>query len=586
MAAGPTGRTGPALEWRDVKIAYRTARDASGEIVAVDGVSLAVEPGGTVGIAGESGCGKSTLALSVLRLLPRNAEITGAIELAGEDITTMRWGRLRAVRWTEASIVFQGAMHSLNPVRTVGRQIAEALELHGTVSTSKGGRPPLDPPHAPRADMAASKQARDARVQELLALVELPAARAQSYPHELSGGQKQRVMIAMALACDPDVIIADEPTTALDVVIQAQVLDVLSGLVRDRNLTLLMISHDLSVLAAVCQRIVVMRDGKIVEEGPAAQVISQPQHPHTKELAAAFPVIGDPASRLKVGRAVDSAEARGALARADSDQSAGPVLQVEDVVVDFHARGRHTRAVDHVSMECHAGEIVALVGQSGSGKTTLARTILGLQQPTSGLISYEGRPMPTDRAGLKAYRRKVQFVLQDPSASLNPKHSVYEAVAEGIRIHRLPGDERDRVATALTQAELTPPERYLSAIPQELSGGQRQRVVIAGALALEPSYLVADEPVASLDASVRGEILALLLRLKHDLGLGALVITHDLGLAWNIADRVLVMHQGRIVESGPVEQVLLEPQHDYTRTLLSVVPSKLGQSETATRGDG
>jgi peptide/nickel transport system ATP-binding protein len=548
---------GPALAWRDVKIAYRTARHASGELVAVDGVSLAVEPGGTVGIAGESGCGKSTLALSVLRLLPRNAEISGAIELGGEDITTMRWGRLRAVRWTEASIVFQGAMHSLNPVRTVGRQIAEALELHGM----------------------SSAKTRDARVRELLALVELPAARAQSYPHELSGGQKQRVMIAMALACDPDVIIADEPTTALDVVIQAQVLDVLSGLVRDRNLTLLMISHDLSVLAAVCERIVVMRDGKIVEEGPAGQVIANPQHPHTKELAAAFPVIGDQASRLKVGRATASTEPRGAMARADSDQSAGPVLQVEDVVVDFHARGRHTRAVDQVSMECHAGEIVALVGQSGSGKTTLARTILGLQRPTSGRISYEGKPMPSDRAGLKAYRRKVQFVLQDPSASLNPKHSVYEAVAEGIRIHRLPGDERDRVATALTQAELTPPERYLSAIPQELSGGQRQRVVIAGALALEPSYLVADEPVASLDASVRGEILALMLRLKHDLGLGALVITHDLGLAWNIADRVLVMHRGQIVESGPVEQVLLDPQHDYTRTLLSVVPSKLGQSE-------
>ncbi|WP_152365391.1 dipeptide ABC transporter ATP-binding protein [Microlunatus speluncae] len=557
MAAEPDGGGGPALEWRDVKIAYRTARDASGEIVAVDGVSLRIEPGGTVGIAGESGCGKSTLALSVLRLLPRNAEITGAIELAGEDITTMRWGRLRAVRWTEASIVFQGAMHSLNPVRTVGRQIAEALELHGT----------------------SSAQARDARVQELLALVELPAARAQSYPHELSGGQKQRVMIAMALACDPDVIIADEPTTALDVVIQAQVLEVLSGLVRDRKLTLLMISHDLSVLAAVCERIVVMRDGKIVEEGPAARVIAEPRHQHTKELAAAFPVIGDPNSRLKVGRTAELSEPRSPGAQPSSDKSA-PVLEVADLVVDFRARGRQTRAVDHVSMECHAGEIVALVGQSGSGKTTLARTILGLQQPTSGRISYAGKPMPTDRAGLKAYRRTVQFVLQDPSASLNPKHSVYEAVAEGIRIHRLPGDERDRVATALTQAELTPPQRYLSAIPQELSGGQRQRVVIAGALALEPSYLVADEPVASLDASVRGEILALLLRLKRDLGLGALVITHDLGLAWNIADRVLVMHQGRIVESGPVEQVLLEPQHDYTRTLLSVVPSKLGEAES------
>ncbi|MFC7625951.1 nickel ABC transporter ATP-binding protein NikE [Microlunatus sp. GCM10028923] len=536
-----------ALEWKDVRITYRTARSESGEIAAVDGVSLAIEAGGTVGIAGESGCGKSTLAMSVLRLLPRNAEISGSIELAGEDTGSMRWGRLRAVRWTEAAIVFQGAMHSLNPVRTVGRQIVEALELHGGKDSTK--------------------ESRAARVAELLALVELPAARAESYPHELSGGQKQRVMIAMALACDPDVIIADEPTTALDVVIQAQVLDVLSGLVRDRQLTLMMISHDLSVLAAVCERIVVMRDGRIVEQGPAHDVITNPQHEHTRELAAAFPIIGDPGSRFAPGSPT-----------AGDEQSSGPLLEVEDLVVDFHARGRHTRAVDHVSMACHPGEIVALVGQSGSGKTTLARTILGLQRPTSGRISYQGRPMPTDRAGLKAYRRTVQFVLQDPSASLNPKHSVYEAVAEGIRIHRLPGDEAERVARALTQAELTPPERFLGAIPQELSGGQRQRVVIAGALALEPSFLVADEPVASLDASVRGEILALLLQLKRDLGLGALVITHDLGLAWNIADRVLVMHQGKIVESGPVEQVLLEPAHDYTKTLLKVVPSKLGQS--------
>jgi peptide/nickel transport system ATP-binding protein len=228
-------------------------------------------------------------------------------------------------------------------------------------------------------------------------------------------------------------------------------------------------------------------------------------------------------------------------------------------------------------MTCGAGEVVALVGQSGSGKTTLARTVLGLQPPTSGTIRYAGELLPRSRAGLKAYRRQVQFVLQDPTASLNPKHTVYEAVAEGVRIHRLPGDERERVATALRQAELTPPDRFFGVIPQELSGGQRQRVVIAGALALEPGYLVADEPVASLDASVRGEILALLLRLKRDLGLGALVITHDLGLAWNIADRVMVMHHGRIVEDGTVEQVLLDPQDDYTKTLLSVVPSRLGQ---------
>ncbi|SDD59663.1 dipeptide ABC transporter ATP-binding protein [Auraticoccus monumenti] len=569
---------GAALEWRDLTVAYRD-HDTGGELVAVDGVSLRVPRGGTVGLAGESGCGKSTMAMSVLRLLPRSARVSGSIELDGEDVTTMTWGRLRTVRWTEASIVFQGAMHSLNPVRTVRRQILEALELH----TSAG---------------FATSAGRDARVRELMAVVDLPPAKAGAYPHELSGGQKQRVMIAMALACDPEVIIADEPTTALDVVVQAQVLDVLSALVRERGLTLVMISHDLAVLAAVCERIVVMQRGRIVEEGPSQQILGAPAHEHTRQLAAAFPVIGDPDSRRVVGRAAverlrlsrlpgsvprspespprASAGDRAGEPGTPADDATEPLLEVRDLVVDFSSRGQRVRAVDHVSLQCRPGEVVALVGQSGSGKTTLARTVLGLQRPTSGQVLHRGVPLPRTRAGLKAYRRAVQFVLQDPSASLNPKHTVYEAVAEGIRIHRLPGDERERVAAALTKAELTPPGRWFGRLPQELSGGQRQRVVIAGALALEPGYLVADEPVASLDASVRGEILALLLDLQRELGLGALVITHDLGLAWNIADRVLVMHRGQVVEDGPVEQVLLDPQHDYTRTLLHVVPSRLG----------
>ncbi len=562
---------GPALAWRDVTITYATG------VVAVDDVDLVVPRGATVGVAGESGSGKSTLVMAALRLLPKDARLEGTVELDGEDVGAMTFGRLRAVRWTSAAIVFQGAMHSLNPVRTVERQVAEALELH-------------------RATQYPDAAARRRRVLELLELVDLPGSTADAYPHELSGGQKQRVMIALALACDPDVIIADEPTTALDVVVQAQVLRVLSGLVEDRGLTLVMISHDLAVLAAVCERIVVMRDGRVVEEDVSREVLTNPQHEHTRELAAAFPVIGDESARYTVGRdrerILPTPTAPAPAERDDSGRDAadsardrhaqgvgGAVLAVRDLVVDFRSRGRAVRAVDHVSLACAPGEIVALVGQSGSGKTTLARSILGLQRPTSGEVLFEGEPMPRDRAGLRAYRRRIQFVLQDPSASLNPKHSVYEAVAEGLRIHRLERegvDEAERVAQALEQAELTPTERYVTSLPSQLSGGQRQRVVIAGALALEPSYLVADEPVASLDASVRGEILALLLRLRRDLGLGALVITHDLGLAWNVADRVLVMHQGRIVEDGPVEQVLLDPQHDYTRSLLEVVPSRLG----------
>jgi len=380
----------------------------------------------------------------------------------------------------------------------------------------------------------------------------------------------------MGLMSEPKLIIADEPTTALDVVVQAQVLDVLNGLVRDRELTLVMISHDLAVLAAVCDRIVVMQHGRIVEQGKAQQILTAPTHEHTQELAAAFPIIGDPSSRLAVGRnASTSSTGASGISTGSTAEAGRAVLEVRDLTVDFRSRGQHVRAVDHVDLTCGAGEIVALVGQSGSGKTTLARTILGLQKPTSGQVLHEGKPLPHRRAALKAYRRQVQYVLQDPAASLNPKHTVYEAVAEGIRIHGL-DDERERVIRALTRAELTPPEKFFAAIPQELSGGQRQRVVIAGALALDPTYLVADEPVASLDASVRGEILALLLQLRRDLGLGALVITHDLGLAWNIADRVVVMHRGRIVENGAVEQVLLDPQHDYTKSLLAVVPSKLG----------
>ncbi len=260
-------------------------------------------------------------------------------------------------------------------------------------------------------------------------------------------------------------------------------------------------------------------------------------------------------------------------ATADPDPAAEPLLRTEDLRVTFSGRGRDvTHAVAGVDLEVRPGEIVALVGQSGSGKTTLARTILGLQQPTSGRVVYDGTPVPRSSRGLKAYRRQVQLVLQDPTSALNPRHSVYESVAEGLRIHRVTGDEREQVAAALEAAELRPPEEFMPLLPHQLSGGQRQRVVIAGALALEPKLLVADEPVASLDASVRGEILALLLRLRAKLGLAALVITHDLGLAWNIADRVAVMYQGELVEVGPVDEVLRDPKHDYTRSLLAALP--------------
>lgn len=545
----------PDLTFDDVSITYRTSgRNDRGEVAAVRGVTLTLPSGRTLGIAGESGSGKSTLAMSVLRLLPRSARLDGSVRIGDTDVADLTFGELRAVRWAEASIIFQGAMHSLNPVRTVGEQILEALELHVR-------------------DTWKTDKTRKARVGELLHSVDLPASKADAYPHELSGGQKQRVMIAMALACEPDIVVADEPTTALDVIVQKQILDMIGRLVTERGISLLMISHDLSVLASVCERIAVMRGGELVEVADAVTICTAPTHPYTQQLAAAFPEIGDPESRMNPATTREQiAEPDGNALHEYSQADADVVLEARSLTVTYRSRGAWLRAVRDVDLTVHRGEIVALVGQSGSGKSTLARTLVGLQQPDSGsIVRFRGTDLPHRGAALRDFRREVQMVLQDPSAALNPKLSVYESVAEGLRVQRFRGDERERVAQALTDAELTPPEHYMNAIPQELSGGQRQRVVIAGALAVGPQMLVADEPVASLDASARGDILALILSLRRRLGLSALVITHDLGLAWNIADTVAVMYEGEIVEHGPAEQVLLDPQHDYTRTLLSAV---------------
>ncbi|WP_426185383.1 ATP-binding cassette domain-containing protein [Microbacterium sp. TWP3-1-2b2] len=543
----------PDLTFEDVSITYRTSgRNDRGEVPAVTKVSLSLPSGGTLGIAGESGSGKSSLAMSVLRLLPRSAKVTGRILIGDTDVQALSFGQLRALRWADASIVFQGAMHSLNPVQKVGAQILEALQLHVT-------------------DRWKSDKARAARVSELLTAVDLPLLKAESFPHELSGGQKQRVMIAMALACEPDIIIADEPTTALDVIVQKQILDMISRLVTERGISLLMISHDLSVLATACERIAIMRDGELVELGEAQQVCTDPTHPYTRQLAEAFPTIGDQASRLKPVTRRDRSQVSDEPAKGKSEEV---LLRARGLSVTYRSGGSTMRAVRSVDLDIHRGEIVALVGQSGSGKSTLARTLIGLQTPDEGsVLQFRGSDLPRSGKALRAFRSEVQMVLQDPTAALNPKLSVYESVAEGLRVQRYRGDERERVAQSLTDAELTPPEKYFGAIPQELSGGQRQRAVIAGALAVGPEVLIADEPVASLDASVRGEILALLLSLRERLGLSALVITHDLGLAWNIADTVAVMVDGEIIEHGPTEQVLLDPQHPYTRKLLAAAPS-------------
>ena len=573
-------------------------------------MSLDIDKGEVLGLAGESGCGKSTVVNAILRLLPPGATTSGQVLLNDEDVLTMKPGRLRAVRWTGASVVFQGAMHALNPVQRIGDQLAEAAVIH----------------------RQSNQKEAMVRAGDLLEKVGLPPRRIRDYPHELSGGQKQRVMIAMALACSPSLIIADEPTTALDVMVQAQVLKLLNELQHEMGLAMLFITHDLSVLVEVCDRLAIMYAGKIVEEGPSAAVFGKPAHPYTTALAAAFPAIGDQrfrqgAVRTRRGSAPAGLDPLGVLVpptlpgrvrrmhdrrprpvrgrratqgclpararpggRADMSEAVAdptppssdddPVLEVRGLHVSFEGRvglgagvaGKKatvSRAVDGVDLTLRRGEVLALAGESGCGKTTLARTIMGLQQPKLGEIRFEGEPLGTSTKVLREYRRRVQIVFQDPTSALNPRQTIYESVAEGLRIHGITShdgmSEEQLVARALARSGLRPPERFYLVYPHELSGGQRQRVVIAGALVLDPEIIVADEPVSSLDASVRGEILKLLLGLRDDFGIAMLVVTHDLGLAWTIADRVAVMYLGRIVEIGPAEDVLdrtVAPVHE------------------------
>jgi peptide/nickel transport system ATP-binding protein len=602
----------PLLEVRDLSVTYGSGQES---VRAVRSVSFSLDAGETVGMAGESGCGKTTVALSLLRLLPNTAKLSGEILFKGENVIGLGWQKLRAVRWAGASVVFQGAMSALNPVRTIGEQICEPIVLHEKVTQRVAG----------------------ARAAELLDSVGVSSARQASYPHELSGGQRQRVMIAMALACQPDLIIADEPTTALDVIVQAQVLQLLTGLVRERRISMIVISHDLSVLGETCDRLAIMYAGRVAEIGPSREVLGEPCHPYTRILARAFPRMGDPQSRMapaglpgeppdlrgeiagcpfaprcpevvadcltsevelwpagehrhsacikvldanasraepQPSAAPPAADPQPAAAAADTTRSDEPILQARGLQVVFPARrGRGpARAVDDVNLTIGRGEIVALIGESGCGKSTLARALVGLVDPTEGEVGYAGTPLHYSGHALRRHRRHVQLVLQDPAGALNPRQNVFDLVAEGPRLHGLRAGLTERVHDALAKAGLRPPEQFVSRYPHELSGGQQQRVVIAGALALEPSVIVADEPVSSLDASVRGEILKLIMDLRDQLSLAALIVSHDLGVAWNIADRVAVMYLGRIVESGPVSEVLLRPRHPYTQALISVLP--------------
>jgi peptide/nickel transport system ATP-binding protein len=533
------------LRVEGLSVGYRSRRDT---VQAVRDVSFTVAPGETVALVGGSGSGKSTTAHSIVRLLPPGAVVSGGqVTLNGEDLTRLGPRALRAVRGRRIGLIPQDPAVSLNPVTRVGRQVAEVLLLH----------------------RLADRRTAPARAVEALAAAGLdqPSARARQYPHELSGGMRQRVLIAIALVARPALVIADEATSALDVTVQRQVLDHLETMTRDLGTAVLMITHDLGVAADRADRILVMNQGAIVEEGTPERVLRSPGHPYTRSLIAAAPSL------------TAASPGPGTAPAAPGGASAAPVvLAAEHLVKDFHipdAAGRRAafRAVDDVSLTVIRGETLGLVGESGSGKTTVARMLLHLVQPTSGRVLADGRDVTAARGeALRALRQEIQYVFQNPYTSLNPRLTVGDIVAEPLRSFGLGrrAEQQRRAATWLDRVGLA--GDVAERRPAELSGGQRQRVAIARALVLDPRLVVLDEPVSALDVLVQAQILSLLASLQQEFGVSYLFISHDLAVVRRIAHRVCVMARGQVIEEGPVDQVLHQPRHDYTRQLVAAIP--------------
>ncbi|MDW8470059.1 MAG: ABC transporter ATP-binding protein [Burkholderiales bacterium] len=566
------------LEVRDLRVHLEV--DA-GTVKAVDGVSFTVAPGGTVALVGESGSGKTMVALAVMNILPRVARIVSGEILFRDPLrpgAPLDLSRLdpageeaRRIRGARISIVFQEPMTALSPLHTIGDQVGEALALHQ--------------PNLGRAE-------RRERVREMLRRVGFPdpAKAEHTYPFELSGGLRQRAMIAMALICRPALLIADEPTTALDVTIQAQILHLLRELQREFGMAVLLITHDLGVVANMADEVVVMYRGRVVEAGTAEDIFRDPRHPYLRALMRAVPRFNmAPGERLTPIREVRVETGRlvAAAGRPHAPQAGGdPLLVVRNLVKRFETRRRtlfgrrlagEVRAVDDVSFHVHAGECLGLVGESGCGKTTTAKMILRAVTPDAGEIVFNDRGHPRDVLALAgeelfAYRRKVQFVFQDPFSSLNPRMTVHDIVAEPLVIHGV-GDPDERYARVKELIELVGLDvRHLRRYPHSFSGGQRQRIGIARALALGPQLLVCDEPVSALDVSVQAQVLNLLLDLKAALQLTYLFISHNLAVVYYLADRIAVMCAGRLVEIAPYDELFRRPVHPYTRALLAAVP--------------
>ncbi|WZH37911.1 MAG: ABC transporter ATP-binding protein [Microbacterium enclense] len=537
------------LDIDGLAVAYRTPR---GEIEAVREVSLSVAAGETVAIVGESGSGKSTTVHAIIRLLPTAARVSaGTVRFEGRDLVAASDRELRAVRGRRIGFVPQDPTVSLNPVVRIGDQVAEVLRVHG---------------------LADRRTAFD-RAIEALERAGLPdaAVRARQYPHELSGGMRQRVLIAIAIIGDPPLIIADEPTSALDVTVQRQILDHLDALKRERGASLLLITHDLGVAADRADRIVVMTDGRIVEQGTPVHVLGSPRHPYTRRLIAAAPSLNVDGERDA------TAEPRATVTVREPVDAASPVLEVENLVKEFVLPGGRAvqRAVDGVSFRLDRGRTLALVGESGSGKTTTARLALRLTDPTAGRVRLDGVEV-TAVSGrpLRELRRRVQLVQQNPYAALNPRWSVETIVTDPLRAFGI-GSRSERRARAAELLDLVAlPAAALRRRPADLSGGQRQRVAIARALSIEPELLVLDEPVSALDVSIQHQILTLLADIQRERGLSYLFISHDLAVVRQIAHTVGVMRRGRLVEVGDADRVFDHPAHAYTRALLDAIPGR------------
>jgi oligopeptide/dipeptide ABC transporter ATP-binding protein len=526
----------PILTLDRLGVSFRMPR---GEIQAVQEMSLTMAAGECLGVVGESGAGKSQAFLAMLGLTPPNARITGNAYFGGLNLLRMRRSDLNHIRGSRIAMIFQDPMTALTPHLRVGDQIAETIVHHRGASWN---------------------EARE-RARRLLDRVHIADAerRLSQYPHELSGGMRQRVMIAIALACDPTLIIADEPTTALDVTIQAQILALLAEIKRERGMSIVLITHDLGVVAGLADRVAVMKAGRIVESGPVRTVLTAPQHPHTQTLFAATP-------RLDRGVQIDGAPGAEAIG--------GTLLTLQGLGVQYPVRRNTLRALDAVDLELRAGETVGIVGESGSGKSTLVRATLQLIRPTTGTVVWLGCPLEKlSAAALRPMRRDLQIIFQDPLASLDPRMTVNEIVAEPLRLHRpdLTRPTRDAlVADILKRVEL--PQDAGNRYPHEFSGGQCQRIGIARAMILKPKLLICDEPVSALDVLVQAQILKLLDALRRDEGMSILFVSHNLAVVRRLCDRVLVLYLGRRMELAPTETLFDRPAHPYTRALISAVP--------------